>query len=178
MTYLAKPKLHHPRSPRTASATPAATTKARSRRCAPAAATTRSRRRSSRPAGNSTSSRTASPSCRESAARRRPRLLPRQLARFQHRARTHAVGAHRRLPGQPRTDLPRRLGRRRLGVDRPRPVCPRHAPRRQHDLPGREQRRLRTDQGTVLGDRRQGLEVQEGADQQRRADRPGRRSRW
>jgi hypothetical protein len=72
MTYLAKPKLHHPTlPPRTASATPAATTKARSRRSAPAAATTRSRPRSSRPAGNSTSSRTASPSCRASAARRR-----------------------------------------------------------------------------------------------------------
>ena len=123
MTYIAKPKLHHPTlRQRTRSASPAATTKARSPRCAPAAATTRSRRRSSRPAASSTSSRTASPSSRASAARRRRRLFPRRLARLQHRARAHAVGADRRQPGQPRPDLPRRLRRRRLGLDRPRPV--------------------------------------------------------
>ena len=76
MTYLAKPKLHHPDpADATSSASRGATTKARSRRCAPAAATTRSRPRSSRPAGSSTSSRTASPSSRASAAaRRRPTI--------------------------------------------------------------------------------------------------------
>ena len=42
MTYLAKPKIHHPACRATRSATRGATTKARSRRCAPAAATTRS----------------------------------------------------------------------------------------------------------------------------------------
>ena len=52
MTYLAKPKLHHPRCRRTSSATRGATTKARSRRCAPAAATIRSPPRSSRPASS------------------------------------------------------------------------------------------------------------------------------
>ena len=45
-------------------------------------------------------------------------LFPRQLARFQQRARPHAVGADRRRARQPRPDLPRRLRRRRLGVDR------------------------------------------------------------
>ena len=94
-------------------------------------------------------------------------------ARLQHRARPHAVGADRRQPRQPRPDLPGRLGRRRLGLDRPRPVRARHAPRRQHDLHRREQRRLRPDQGPVLGHRRQGIEEQAGRGQHRRADRPG-----
>ena len=49
-------------------------------------------------------------------------LLPRPVARLQQRARPHAVGADRRDPRQPRPHLPRRVGRRRLGVDRPRPV--------------------------------------------------------
>ena len=47
-------------------------------------------------------------------------------------------------------------------------------PRREHGLHRREQRRVRPDQGAVLGDRRQGLEEQERRGQQRRADRPGR----
>ena len=42
------------------------------------------------------------------------------------------------------------LGRRRLAVDRPRPAVPRHPPQRQRPLHAREQRRLRADQGTVL----------------------------
>ena len=58
------------------------------------------------------------------------RLFPRRLARLQHRARPHALGADRRQPRQPRAALPRRLRRRRLGLDRPRPVRARHAPRR------------------------------------------------
>ena len=87
----------------TSSASRGATTKARSRRCAPAAATTRSRPRSSRRAGSSTSSRTASPSCRASAARSKtPDYFLGALARLQHRARPHAVGADRRQPRQPR----------------------------------------------------------------------------
>ena len=102
------------------------------------------------------------------------RLLPRRLARLQHRARPDAVGADRRQPRQPRAALPRRQRRRRLGVDRPRPVRARHAARRQHDLHRREQRRLRPDQGPVLGDRRPGQQEQEGRDQQRHRDRPRR----
>ena len=101
------------------------------------------------------------------------RLLPRRLARLQHRARAHALGADRRQPGQPRAALPRRQRRRRLGLDRPRPVRPRHAPRREHDLHRREQRRLRPDQGPVLGHRRPGQQEQEGRGQQRHRDRPG-----
>ena len=101
------------------------------------------------------------------------RLLPRRLARLQHRARPHAVGADRRQPRQPRAALPRRQRRRRLGVDRPRPVRPRDAARREHDLHRREQRRLRPDQGPVLGHRRPGQQEQEGRGQQRHRDRPG-----
>ena len=63
--------------------------------------------------------------------------------------------------------LPGRVGRRRFGLDRPRPVRPRHAARREHDLHRREQRRLRPDQGPVLGHRRPGLDQQEGRRQHR-----------
>ncbi len=102
------------------------------------------------------------------------RLLPRRLARLQHRARPHAVGADRREPREPRAAVPRRQRRRRLGVDRPRPVRACDAARRQHDLHRREQRRLRPDQGPVLGDRRPGQQEQEGRGQQRHRDRPRR----
>ena len=101
------------------------------------------------------------------------RLLPRQLARLQHRARPHALGADRRQPRQPRAAVPGRLRRRRLGVDRPRPVRARDAPRREHDLHRREQRRLRPHQGPVLGHGRPGQQVEEG-----RRSTPTRRSTW
>ena len=42
-------------------------------------------------------------------------------------------------------------------LDRLRPVRAQHPPRREHDLHRREQRGLRPDQGPVLGDLRQGL---------------------
>ena len=100
-------------------------------------------------------------------------LLPRQLARLQLGARPHAVGADRRQSRQPRPDLPRRLRRRRLGLDRPRPVRAHGPARRQHDLHRREQRRVRPHQGPVLRHRRPGLEVQARRRQPRR-----RRSTW
>jgi hypothetical protein len=74
--------------------------------------------------------------------------------RLQHRARPHAQRAHRRQPRQPRPALPGRERRRRLRLHRPGPVRPRHAPRRQHGLHRREQRRLRPHQGPVLRHRR------------------------
>jgi 2-oxoglutarate ferredoxin oxidoreductase subunit beta len=83
-------------------------------------------------------------------------------ARLQHRARPHAQRADRRQPGQPRPAVPGRVGRRRLGLDRPRPVRPRHAARRAHGLHRREQRRLRPDQGPVLGHRRPGSKSKKG----------------
>ncbi len=58
-------------------------------------------------------------------------------------------------------------------LDRPRPVRPRDAARRQHGLHRREQRRLRPDQGPVLGHLRQGLEVASAA-----SSTPTRRSTW
>jgi 2-oxoglutarate ferredoxin oxidoreductase subunit alpha len=48
------------------------------------------------------------------------RLLPRQFARVQQRARPDAVGADRREPREPGAAVPGVSGRRRLGVDRPR----------------------------------------------------------
>ncbi|MGY4292464.1 hypothetical protein ACVWXN_000559 [Bradyrhizobium sp. i1.4.4] len=97
-----------------------------------------------------------------------------QFARLQLRARPHAVGLDRRQPRQPRSDLSRRLRRRRFRLDRLRPVRSFDPARRQHDLYRREQRRLRPDQGPVLGHRRPRLEVQEGRHQHRQRDRPRR----
>ena len=103
-------------------------------------------------------------------------LFPRQLARLQFRARPHAVGAHRRQSRQPRPDLSRRVGRRRLRLDRLRPVRACDAPRRQHGLHRREQRRVRPDQGPVLRHRRPRLENQARRHQHRQ--RRSTSSRW
>jgi hypothetical protein len=92
MTYIAKPKLHHPGLPSNALGYTRATTRARSRRCAPAAGTIRSAPPSSRPASSSTCRRTGSPSSPASAARRRRRLLPRRS----RTASTACTGACRR----------------------------------------------------------------------------------
>ena len=100
-------------------------------------------------------------------------LFPRQFARLQLGARPHAVGPDRRQPRQPRPDLSRRLRRRRQRLDRLRPVRAFDPARRQHDLYRREQRRVRPDQGPVLGHRRPRLEVQEGRDEHRQRHRPG-----
>ena len=65
---------------------------------------------------------------------------------------------HGRMPAAP-TGAKRRhrrpiiyigVWRRRFAVDRPRPAVPRDPPQREHALRHREQRRLRVDQGTVL----------------------------
>ena len=101
-------------------------------------------------------------------------LFPRPVARLQFGARPHALGAHRREPCQPRSHLSRRVRRRRLGLDRARPVRARDPARRQHGLHRREQRRVRADQGPVLGHRRPRLEGEARRDQQRFIDRPGR----
>ena len=79
-------------------------------------------------------------------------VFSRQLARLQQRARAHAFGADRCQPRQSRPDLPWRVWRRRLGIDRLRAVRAFDAPRRQHGLHRREQRRVRADQGAVLRD--------------------------
>ena len=104
-------------------------------------------------------------------------LLPRQFARLQFGPWPDAVGADRRQSRQPRPGLSRRLRRRQLRLDRLRPVRPFDPPRRQHDLYRREQRRLRPDQGPVLGHRRSRLQEQARADEQRQRHRSGRRSR-
>ena len=88
-------------------------------------------------------------------------------------------GVHGRMPAlatgrqrrQRRHHLHRRLGRRRLAVDRDRPDVARDPPQRQPALHPREQRRLRPDQGAVLGLGRQGLDQQEGRGQHDGGDR-------
>ena len=159
---LAKPKLHHPTLPKNKLGYTRRDYEGASRRCAPAAATIRFPRRSSRPAGSSTSSRTASPSCRH-------RLLVKTPDYFL--GASHGFNTvHGRMPSvltgrqprQPRPALPRRLRRRRFGLDRHRPVRARDAARREHGLHRREQRRLRPDQGPVLGHRRPGLKSKKG----------------
>ena len=115
MTYIAKPKLHHPPCRPTSSASPGATTRARSRPCAPAAATTSisaaiiqacyeldiQPHRVAKLSGIGCSSKT-------------PDYFLGNSHGFNTRARPHALGADRRQPRQPRADLSRRLGRRRL----------------------------------------------------------------
>ena len=59
-------------------------------------------------------------------------------------------------------------------LDRARPVRARDPARRQHGLHRREQRRVRPDQGPVLGHRRPRLEGEARRDQQRFLDRPRR----
>ncbi len=100
-------------------------------------------------------------------------LFPRQFTRLQFSARPHAVGADRRQSRQPRPDLSRRIRRRRLRLDRLRPVRPRHPPRRQHGLHRREQRRVWPDQRPVFRHRRPGLEIQARRHQHRQL-----RSTW
>ncbi len=60
----------------------------------------------------------------------------------------------RRQRRQSRPHLCRGVGRRRFAVDRRRPIGARHPPQREHAVHDRKQRRLRTDQGTILGIRR------------------------
>ena len=88
--------------------------------------------------------------------------LPARGARLQQRPRPHAGGGDRRQRRQRRPDHDRRLGRRRFVVDWVGTTVPRHPPQREHALHAREQRRLRPDQGPVLGVGRPGLHREEG----------------
>ena len=120
--------------------------------------------RSSRPATSSTCRRTGIAKLSGiGCSSKTPDYFLGNCARLQHRARTHALGAHRRQPGQQGPDLSRRLRRRRFRLDRPRPVRPLHPARRQHGLHRREQRRVRPDQGPVLRHLRRRLEVASAA---------------
>ena len=103
-------------------------------------------------------------------------VLPARGARLQRRAWTHAGARHRRQRGQRRPDLHRRLGRRRLAVDRARPDVPCDPAQREPALRAREQRRLRADQRAVLGVGRPRLAQQEGRGQHDGGDR--RRACW
>ena len=100
-----------------------------------------------------------------------PGLLPRQFAWLQYRAWADAVGTDWREPRELVAAVSRRVRRRRLRIDRHRPVRTRHAARCEHGLHPREQRRIWLDQGPILGDRRSGLTVEEGRDQFRHTHR-------
>ena len=153
MTYLTKPGSTIPTCRRTSSATPIATTKERCRRCAPDAATTRSRPRSSRRSSSSMS--------------RRTRVAKLSGIGCSSKTPTYFLGnshgfnsVHGRMPSVlTGANLANRdliylgvSGRRGFGLDRARPVRALDAPRRQHGLHRREQRRVRTDQRAILGD--------------------------
>ena len=98
-------------------------------------------------------------------------VLRQRRARLQRRARPHAVDRDRRERRQPGPALHRRVRRRRLAVDRLRPVRARDPPQREHALHLREQRRLRPHQGPVLGLRRHRHQVEEGRGEPAGADR-------
>ena len=175
MTYIAKPKFHHPdaaeerarlHAPRLRGLGLDAVRRLRPR--------LRSPPRSSRPASSFDRAAPRRQALRHRLLVEDADLLPRPVARLQLRARPHAVGADRRQPRQSRSDLSRRLRRRRLRLDRLRPVRACDPPRRQHGLYRREQRRVRPDQGPVLGDRRPRLEIEARRGQHRRRHRPRR----
>ncbi len=101
------------------------------------------------------------------------RVLPEAVARLQLRARAHAGARDRRERRESRSHLHRHLGRRRLAVDRTRPAVPRDPAQREHAVRAREQRRLRTHEGPVLGVVGRRLEVEEGRGERAAADRSG-----
>ncbi len=92
-------------------------------------------------------------------------LFPGAVARLQRRARAHAGHRHRRAAGQPHPDGHRRHRRRRHRLHRHRPVHAPGAAQYAADLHHRKQRRLRADQGPVLGHRRPRLQAQDGRSQ-------------
>ena len=73
--------------------------------------------------------------------------------------------------GEPRHPLHRRIRRRRFAVDWAGTPLPRDPPQCERALHPREQRRLRPDEGTVLGVGRSGLPQQEGGGQHDGGDR-------
>ena len=77
----------------------------------------------------------------------------------------------RRERRESRSHLHRHLRRRRFAVDRTRPALSRDPPQRAHAVRDREQRRLRTHEGPVLGVSGHRLDVEEGRSQRSAADR-------
>ena len=178
MTYIAKPKLHHPGlATNTLGFTHRDYEGAISTLCAGCGHDSISAAIIQRLFRTRHANRTASPNCRGiGCSSKTPDLFPRPEPRLQLRARAHAVGADRRQSRQSRADLSGRLRRRRQRLDRARPVRPLRCAAASTWSISREQRRLRPDQGPVLGDRRQGLEEQEAASSTRSPDRS--RRRW
>ena len=176
MTYIAKPKFHHPALPKNALGYTHRDYEGKvSTLCAGCGHDSIIGARSSRPVSSSTSSRTGSPRSPASAARRR---RPTYFLGNSHGFNS----VHGRMPS---VLTGANLANRDLiylGVsgdgdsasDRARPVRACAAPRRQHGLHRREQRRVRSHQGPVLRHRRPRLEIQARRDQCRQLDRPGR----
>jgi hypothetical protein len=92
-------------------------------------------------------------------------LLPESLLRLQQPARTHALHRNGRVIRRPKHQGHRRLRRRRHCQHRHGSVQTCDAPQCQHGLHRREQRRVRPDQGPVLGHRRGGADAQEAGRQ-------------
>ena len=110
MTYLAKPKLHHPTLPTQQARLHAARLR---RQDLDAVRRLRPRLDLGRDHPGLLGARHRAAPRRQAVGHRLhvedARLLPRRLARLQHRARPHALGADRRQPRQPRPALPRRV---------------------------------------------------------------------
>ena len=79
--------------------------------------------------------------------------------------------ADRRQSRQPGSDLPRRVGRRRFGVDRPRPVRARRAAPREHGLHRREQRDYGLTKGQFSATTDKGSKTKKGLSTPVRVDR-------
>ena len=82
------------------------------------------------------------------------RLFRGRFAWIQFGARPHALDRERGQCRQSAPHLRRRIGRRRFALHRHRSIGARDPPQREHAVFDRKQRRLRSDQGTILGLRR------------------------
>ena len=168
------PDEHRCRAPRkTGSASPRATTRARSPRSAPAAGTTRSRRsiiqaafelgleqhRVAKLSGIGCSSKTPA------------YFLGRSHAFNAVHGRMPSIATERPSSRTASLDPSRRLGRWGQRLDRARPVLPSHPPQRAGRLRHREQRGLRTHEGPVLRDRRRRHQGEGGPGERAHADR-------
>ena len=98
-------------------------------------------------------------------------LLPEPRLGLQRRPRPDALGRDRRARRELRARRHRRLGRRRHGLDRHRAVRPPRPPEHAARLHRRGQRRLRPDEGAVLGDGRRRREAEERRRERLRPDR-------
>ena len=159
MTYVVKPKFHHPELPKNKLGYTHRDYEGKVSTLCAGCGHNRSPPPSSKPASSSRSSRTSRQDFRHRLVVEDAGLFPRQFARFQFGAgRMPSVLTGANLANR---DLNFSASRgRRFRLDRLRPVRPLDAPRREYDLDRREQRRVRADQGRVFRHRRPWLEIE------------------